>query len=169
MPILTYLTSEKHAGLIRRSGIRGATGGFGAHRGVFCMPVLPDYFTTHQWLRELKRRGQRTIVAIDFRLRSDAPAWVGHYNQPHVETTVGGAVGMLMELADTRGFEVIVPRSIRPDEILRVRKVRQVLGWRYFPDAHGKRPTCACRMCLPKGTIKSSRLRHRLDPTGENY
>ncbi|SIN93724.1 hypothetical protein SAMN05444166_1693 [Singulisphaera sp. GP187] len=168
MPILTHLTSEKHAGAIRRSGIRVATGGFGTYRGVFCMPVLPDYFTTHQWLRELKRRGQRTIVAVDFRLRSDDPAWVGHYNRPHAETTVGGAIGMLMELADTRGFEVIVPRKIRNDEILRFRTPRQVIGWRYQPDANRTRP-CPCRACLPNGTIKSRRLRRRLDPTGERY
>lgn len=133
------------------------------------MAVLPDYFTTHQWLRELKRRGQRTIVAVDFCIPSAEPAWVGHYNGSHTETTLGRAIGMLMEIPDTLGFEIIVPRTIRRDEILRVRKLRQVLGWRYFPDAHGKRPTCACRMCLPKGTIKSRRLRHRLDPTGEDY
>ena len=168
MPVLTHLTSEETVRAIRRSGIRAASAGLGTPRGVFCMPILPDYFATHQWLRELKRRGRRTLVAVDFRLRSDEPAWLGHYGRPHDETTVGRAIGMLMRLADVRGIEVVVPRSIRSDEILRVRTLRQVVGWRYWPDAHGTRP-CPCRACIPLGSIKSRRLRQRLDPTGERY
>lgn len=168
MPILTHLTPERESRKLVRAGIRAISPGHGTPRGVFCMPILPDYFATHQWLRELKRRGERTLVAVDFRLRSEEPAWVGHYGRPHAETTVGRAIGMLMRLPDPRGFEVVVPRAIRCDEILRVRTPRQVIGWRYQPDAHGSRP-CPCRACLPKGTIKSRRLRRRLDPTGERY
>lgn len=168
MPILTHLTPEKAARPILRAGIRAISHGLGTPEGVFCMPILPDDFATHQWLREVKRCGQRTVVAVDFRLPSDEPAWVGHYGRPHAETTVGRAIGMLMRLADRRGFEVIVPRAIRKDEILRVRTPRQVIGWRYWPEAHGNRP-CPCRACQPRGTIRSRRLRQRLDPTGERY
>ena len=168
MPVLTHLTPEKDAGAIRRSGIRAASAGYGTPRGVFCMPILPDNFATHQWLRERKRRGERTMVAVDFRLRSDEPAWLGRHGRRHTEITVGGAVGMLMETADPRGFEIIIPRPIRSEEILRIRTPRQVVGWRYKPDAHGVRP-CPCRVCLPKGTIKSSRTRLRLDPSGDLY
>lgn len=168
MPILTHLTPEKDARSIRRSGIRATVTGHTMPSGVFCMPVLPDYFASHQWLRELKRRGQRTMVAVDFRLRSDEPAWFGLYGRPHTEMTVGRAVGMLMEARDRRGFEVIIPRPIGSDEILRIRTPRQVAGWRYKPDAHGV-PPCPCRVCLPRGTIKSARARRRLDPTGERY
>ena len=134
------------------------------------MPSLPDHFASHQWLRELKRRGQRTVVAVDFRLPSDEPVWVGRYRRPqHREMPLGRAIGMLMREVDARGFEVVVPRPIRPDEILRVRTPSQVLGWRYPPTPTDAEPTCACRVCLPKGTIKSRRLRQRLDPTGEGY
>jgi hypothetical protein len=168
MPILTHLTADKDAKAIRRSGIRAASAGYGTPRGVFCMPILPDYFATHQWLRELKRRGQRTMVAVDFRLRSDEPAWFGRYGRRHTETTVGRAIGMLMETGDARGFEIIIPRPVRSVEILRIRTPQQVIGWRYQPDAHRTRP-CPCQACLPKGTIKSSRTRLRLDPTGERY
>jgi hypothetical protein len=168
MPILTHLTPEEEARAIRRSGIRAATAGYGTPRGVFCMPILPDYFATHQWLRELKRRGQRTMVAVDFRLRSDEPAWFGLYGRRHTEITVGRAIEMLMETGDARGFEVIIPRPIRSEEILRIRTPRQVIGWRYQPDAHGVHP-CPCRVCLPRGTIKSARARRRLDPAGERY
>jgi hypothetical protein len=168
MPILTHLTSEKDAEAINRSGIKAASTGHGTPKGVFCMAIIPDYFATHQWLRELKRRGQSTIVAVDFRLRSDERAWFGHYVRPHTETTVGRAIRMLMETEDSRGFEIIIPRPIRSDEILRIRMIEQVIGWRYKPDAHGKKP-CPCRVCLPRGTIKSSHLRRRLDPSGELY
>ena len=133
------------------------------------MPILPDYFATHQWLRELKRRpGRRTMAAVDFRLRSDEPAWFGHYGDRHREMTVGRAIGILLRTKDRRGFEVIIPRPIRAGEILRVRTPRQVIGWRYQPDAHGK-PPCPCRACLPRGTIRSAQTRRRLDPMGERY
>jgi hypothetical protein len=168
MPIFTHLAPEKDAKAIDRTGIKAASSGHGTPKGVFCMAIMPNYFATHQWLRELKRRGDRTMVAVDFRLRSAERAWFGHYGRPHSETTVGRAIRMLMETDDSRGFEFIIPRPIRKDEILRIRMIRQVIGWRYKPDAHGKKP-CPCRVCLPRGTIKSSQLRRRLDPTGELY
>jgi hypothetical protein len=169
MPILTHFAPEKSLGSIRRSGIKAYPWAFEKPHGVFCMPVLPNFLVTHQWLRELKRRGQRTMFAIDFRMRSDQPIWFGHYGPSHAEISLGRAIGILMRTPDALGWEVIIPRSIRPDEIVRVRRPSQILGWRYFPNSHDKRPTCACRMCLPKGMIKSRRLRDRLDPTGENY
>ncbi len=168
MPILVHLAPEKVAKAIRRTGIRAASAGYGTPSGVFCMPILPDHFASYQWLRELKRGGQRTLVAVTFRLRSDEPAWFGHYGRPHAETTVGRAIGAMMTATDALGFEVVVPRRIRSDEILRVRTPRQVVGWRYQPNAH-RTPPCPCRVCLPKGTINSSRVRRRLDPTGEIY
>ena len=79
MPTFTHLTAEKSTGAIRRVGIKAVSAGHGTPRGVFCMPILPDHFVSHQWLRELKRRGQRTLVAVDFRLPSDEPVWFGHY------------------------------------------------------------------------------------------
>jgi hypothetical protein len=101
MPILTHLASEKDAKAIERSGIKTASTGLGTPKGVFCMAITANYFTTHQWLPELKRRGQRTMVAVDFRLRSDERAWFGHYGRPHTEMTVGRAIRMLMEMEDS--------------------------------------------------------------------
>jgi hypothetical protein len=80
----------------------------------------------------------------------------------------GGAVGALMRSADPLGFDVIVPRPIRTHEVLRVCSPRKAVGWRYRPDAHRTRP-CPCRVCLPRSTIESRRLRRRLDPTGERF
>lgn len=160
MPVLVHLTPEPQARHILRVGIRAAR--LRAHpagRGVFCSPILPNFFVSHQWLRELKRGGQRTFVAIDFRLRDDEPVWVGHYGQPHVETTAGEAVGVIMRQEDPRGYEVIVPRSVEAGEILGMRAVPQVTGWRYYPNAKGKAP-CTCDYCN-KGQIKGGRLWRR--------
>jgi len=41
MPMLVHLTPEKHLSRIVRNGIR-------SDRGVYCMPVLPDYYVSHQ-------------------------------------------------------------------------------------------------------------------------
>jgi hypothetical protein len=78
MPLFVHLTPERNARAVLRSGLHGG-------RGVFCMPLMPDYYLTRQWLRELKRSGQRTIVAVDFRLPPDEPVLVGHYGRPHQE------------------------------------------------------------------------------------
>ncbi len=78
MAILVHLAPEKLGARFLKSGIR---------KGVYCMPLLPNYYASHQWLRELKRGGQR---------------------------------------------------------------------------AHGKRPTCDCPLCLPRGSIKSKKLRERI-------
>jgi hypothetical protein len=96
MPILTHLAPEKDAKAIDRTGIKAASSSHGTPKGVFCMAIMPNYFATHQWLRELKRRGDRTMVAVDFRLRSAERAWFGHYGRPHSETTVGRAIRMLL-------------------------------------------------------------------------
>jgi hypothetical protein len=128
------------------------------------MPVTPSYYASHQWLRELKRGGERTLVGIHFRLAGDEPVWVGHYGHAHLELPVGRAIRLFLQQADPLGYEFLVPRRIEPGEIVAVRTVPQVVGWRYHPGAHGQRPTCACPFCLPPGSIKSRKLRARLAP-----
>lgn len=124
--------------------------------------MLPDFYISHQWLRELKRDGQRTLVAIDFRLRDDEQVWVGHYGNPPVESTVGEAIGVILRQEDPRGYEVLVPRSIDAKEILRMRAVPQVTGWRYHPNAKGTAP-CTCKYCN-KGQIKGGRVWRPANP-----
>ncbi len=155
MPVLVHLTAEKNVSSILRSGIRG-------ERGIYCMPVLPNYYISHQWLRELKRGDQRTIVGVYFRVKCDELTWVGRYNEPHSETTVGQAIKHIMSTEDGQGYELIIPRSIGPGEIQKVRHLPQVLGWRYMSKAHGT-PPCPCPMCLPRGAMKSRKIRDKAD------
>ncbi|RSM86059.1 HEAT repeat domain-containing protein [Kibdelosporangium aridum] len=154
MALFVHLTAEKNVRGIVRSGIKKGA------NGVFCLPILPSYVISHQWLRELRRGGQRTFVAIDFRIPDDELVTVAHYGKPAREMTAVQAVAVVREQEDPRGYEVVVPRAIGRRELHRVRRVNQVSGWRYAPDQHGRRP-CACPVCLPKGAFKAADIRAR--------
>ncbi len=121
------------------------------------MPATSNYYVTHQWLRELKRRGIRTLEGIQFRIPDHEPVYVGKFNEDHIQTTASEAVGIIMNHDDGNGLEVIIPRKILPKEIIKRYSVSQNVGWRYFPDSHGKKP-CGCPYCQ-RGNIKAGRLR----------
>ncbi|MFI6213487.1 HEAT repeat domain-containing protein [Nocardia brasiliensis] len=159
MAMFVHLTPEKNVRRIRRAGIKvqGA--------GVFCVPVLPSYVLSHQWLRELRRRGQRLIVAVHFRVPDEERVFVGQYADTGAEMTAAEAVSVVRAAGDARGYQVVVPRSIAAAELHRIRQVRQVTGWRYRPDAHGRRP-CACPACLGRGEYKAADLRRRFPVQG---
>lgn len=36
----------------------------------------------------------------------------------------------------------------------------QLVGWRYFPEAHGKPPFCGCA-CCQRGLIKNRKIREK--------
>ncbi|NBE53674.1 HEAT repeat domain-containing protein [Streptomyces sp. YC537] len=164
--MFVHLTSAANAPRIRRSGIRAASGGQGGARGVYCFPVLPSYTLTHQWLRELARFGSRGgLVAVHIRLDDQQDVLVGHYRdrRREAQATVPAAeaVRRIADLDDPRGWEVFVPRAVRPREVHRIRSAPQVAGWRYLPDAHGVRP-CTCFGCKVRGGYGARRLRERL-------
>lgn len=93
---------------------------------------VQDYYTSHQWLRELRRWKPGPLVAVYFHLDDDeivecGPYWEVHHILPAVE-----AVRLFRQQSDTQGWEIVVPRSIVPRDIHKVRTLSQVLGWRYF-------------------------------------
>jgi hypothetical protein len=122
------------------------------------MPVLPNYFASHQWLRELKRNGVRTFIGVYFRVSDDEPVFVGHYRNGHSEMGAADAARLIMEADDPRGYEVIVPRRIESRAVKSIRTVHRVVGWRYYPEAKGKKPFCGCPFCV-RGEIRAERLR----------
>ncbi|WP_194815232.1 HEAT repeat domain-containing protein [Nocardia sp. XZ_19_385] len=163
MALFVHLSPEKYVRRIRRAGIR-AESGYGVRTGVYCMPMLPSYVIAHQWVRELRRGGQRLFVAVDFRIPDDEVVLVGHFAKHGAEATAAAASALIAEADDPRGYEIFVPRAIPAAAIHRVRHVRQVSGWRYAPDQHG-RPPCACPVCLPVGAFKAADIRARFgDP-----
>ncbi|MFJ8112630.1 HEAT repeat domain-containing protein [Streptomyces sp. NPDC096132] len=165
MARFVHLTSAGDAPRIRRAGIRAVSHGQGGLRGVYCFPVLPSYTLTHQWLRELARSGSRGgLVAVHLRLDDGEPVLVGRYTdrarEAQAAVTAAEAVRRVAALDDPRGWEVFLPRAVRPGEIHRVRRAPQVVGWRHWPDAHGTRP-CTCLGCRVRGEYGGRRLRER--------
>ena len=124
------------------------------------MPVTPNHYASHQWLRELKSTGHRTIVGVYFRVPDAELVWFGHFGYSHVLLSASEAAQHVYSAPDPLGLEVLVPRRVLPSEIVRSRQLRQVIGWRYYPNAHG-RPPCGCPSCLPAGQIKSKAIRQR--------
>ncbi|MFG2330640.1 HEAT repeat domain-containing protein [Streptomyces sp. NPDC048604] len=160
MVTFVHLTPAANSARVRRGGLRAQ--GRGEWRGVFLFPVLPSYTLTHQWLRELSRRpGPRQLVAVHVRLADAETVRVGRYNDREpVMTTAAEAVRRITALEDPRGWEVFLPRPVAAREVRAIRPVRQVNGWRYFPDAHGRTP-CTCYGCRVRGEYGSQRLRRR--------
>ncbi|MEN6449951.1 MAG: hypothetical protein ABFC96_05635 [Thermoguttaceae bacterium] len=162
MAMFVHLAPESRTALIRRNGInrlRKAAGDFPG--GVFAVPVTRSFYISHQWLRELKRRGRGPIAAIYFRIPDSERVWVGHFNQVHVWMSASEAVSEFMSAEDANGWEVVIPRRINVSEIHRVRKLQQVIGWRFHPSAKGKPPFCTCKFCT-RGDYGARRLRERL-------
>lgn len=157
MPTFVHLADERDAEMIRKNGIKIRKGG----GGVYCMPVIRNFYLSHQWLRELKRDGTRTIVGVYFKMTSSEMVYAGRYGQRHTHIPVGEAIKEIMSLEDPLGYELIVDRKIEAKEIVGIKHLPQTLGWRYMPDGHNKKP-CACVYCL-KGTIKGRRTLDRLD------
>jgi hypothetical protein len=162
MAMFVHLAPQSRAERIRRCGIsrlRRATAALPG--GVYAVPVTPSFFVSHQWLRELKRRGEGPIVGIYFRLPDPERVWVGHYGQAHREMTAAEAVAEFLHAGSGEGWEVLVPRRINAKEIHRIRALPQIVGWRFFPGAKGKPIFCTCDYCI-KGQYGAQRLRQRV-------
>jgi hypothetical protein len=58
MALFVHLAPLEAVKRIRRSGIKAAKW----RTGVYAMPVLPDFYASHQWLRELRIGHERQPV-----------------------------------------------------------------------------------------------------------
>jgi hypothetical protein len=163
MPIFVHLAPESRTARIRRNGIsRVRKAAAERPGGIFAVPVTRNFYVSHQWLRELKRRGQGSIVGVYFRIPDEEPVWIRHYSRGHQPMTAAQAVAEFVAAENAEGWEVIIPRRINAKEIHRVRSLPQVVGWRYFPGARGNRPFCTCKYCT-RGEYGARRLRERLE------
>ena len=185
MPVFVHLTSHRNIPAIRRGGIVPNRERF-RERSVFALPVTPNFQISHQWLRELRRHGGGTIVGVYFRLPDDEPVEVGHYGGLRRPMTAAEAAALMLAAeardpavarADDKaskavsrgrvlpsspeGYEVVIPRAIRVREIIRIKALPQVVGWRYRPGANGA-PPCAC-VCCERGGFGISRLLSRVE------
>ncbi len=161
MPTFVHLTAASNLARIRRAGIRRVRpAGRGFPGGLFAVPLTTNYYASHQWARELKRRNVGPVAAVYFRVPDDERVWVGRYNEPHRWMTASESVAAFRGAGDALGWEVIIPRRIGAREVTRVGAVSQVVGWRYSPESKGKPPFCACDYCT-RGEYGARRLRER--------
>lgn len=152
-----HLTDAKMTRRIAKSGILEVDSPIEGVKGFYCTPVSLDFYRTHQWLRELKRRGIKTFQAIQFKLASNTLVWVGTYDKEHVKVTAAEAAKIFHEHANGLGLEIIVPKSLPPTAITRIYTPPQVAGWRFEPQGKGKKPYCGCRYCN-RGEINAYRV-----------
>ncbi|MBN1898390.1 MAG: hypothetical protein JW827_06405 [Spirochaetes bacterium] len=159
MPVFVHLTSDRNLKQILHSGIKTSRIEPSGLSGVYCMPLIKDYYISHQWLRELKRKGTRTIISLYLRLSSEEDVFLGHYKDKPVKMKANRAVKTIMDSEDPLGYQVVIPRKIHRKEIFKWKYVSQLTGWRYSPDSHHSKISCLCPACIPKGAINSQKIR----------
>ena len=161
MGLFLHLVPEASVARIRRNGITRMRRPAGQlPKRIYATPVTRNFYASHQWLRELKRFHPGPLAGIYFRISDEQIVWVGHYGQNHQQLTAAQAVAMFSAAADPLGWEVLIPRRIMPEEIVRVRRLPQVIGWRFYPNAKGRVP-CTCDFCI-RGEYGAAKLRKRL-------
>ncbi len=137
MVIFVHLTPEEKVDGILREGIACLRSQGDHPRGIFAVPVARSFFVSHQWLGELKQRGHLQVAALYFHIPGLEPVWVGHYRHSHERMSAGEAMDCFEREERPEGFEVIIPRAIRPGEIHRIHHLARVMPWRHAP---GLRP-----------------------------
>jgi hypothetical protein len=158
MPIFVHLTQAKSKSNILRNGVKKSKiHDEGADNGVFCMPVINDFFATHQWLQEIKRFEKKNLIAIYFRVKNHEILSYGQYNNKPYSGSASEATRAFMDLEDKMGFQTIIPRSIKPSEIIKIKESTQMIGWRFYPEAKGRK-LCLYPACLGRGGINQTKF-----------
>lgn len=138
-----------------RSGLRLARGVKNG-AGIFAVPVIRDFLLTHQWLRELNRRGFRTVVDVYFRLPADEIVLVGQYNERKTQCTAGGRPLWRRAKAYIRDHRT----EIEAREIHSTRWLLQTHGVAVRSGCTCRGIFCGCEYCM-KGQSKSRDIRAR--------
>lgn len=164
MALYVHLTFAENAKAIQRSGIT-PTRLVDNSKGVFALPVIQNFYISHQWVRELKRRprGSGLIVGVYLRIPDDEIVRIGHYGylNEKEKLTATQAASVMLECENRLGFEVIISRRIHRSEIHKIKRLPQGIGWRYRANSHGIRP-CPCRYCN-RGTYGAQQIREKYD------
>lgn len=157
MATFVHLTQEKNLNSIRKNGILLQKIHFEQiGKGVFCMPVIEDFYASHQWVRELMRFGLSNIYGVYFKIPDKEIVWYGRFNEEHKNDSAAKAQQDFLLVPDKQGFQVILKRKVAPKEIFKIKKLPP-LGWRFYPAAKGIKP-CFCPVCLASGQYGSSKM-----------
>src|SRR5262249_3241719 len=101
---------------------------------------------------------RQPMIGVYFRVPDDEPVRFGHYFRGWVPISASKAVAAIRAESDPRGFQIILDRPVKPNDITRIAPVRGVIGWRHKPDAHGTKP-CGCPACTDRGEPGGSKIR----------
>lgn len=150
-----HLAPASRERAIRRSGLTGGRASLVDARGavvalrraVFAMPVVADFWTTYQWLRELRQWHDERMVAVHFRVGDDELVHVGRYARPHATMAASAAAAWVV--AHPAGAQVVLARGVPEKDVLAVREVRQLVGWAGKPEPDAS--SCVCPACLRRG------------------
>lgn len=153
---LVHLARASAERAIRRNGLKGAkatvatspTTSMAFARAVYAMPVVADFWTTFQWLREMRRGHDERLVAVYFRVPDSEPVHCGRYNETHVLRTAAASAAWVRE--NPAGAQVVVGRSVAVKDVIGVKRVKQLVGWTDVPEP-SKKFACVCPACLPHG------------------
>ena len=157
MATFVHLTSAAFVSRMRRTGIKAGATHAGVP-GVHAMPVVPNYFTSHQWTRELRKWGRGVVAGIYFRVPDTQLVWIGRYSGPHQIMTAAQAVATIMNAENAaQGYEIIIPHKIDANTIRRIRLISSRVGWRHFPGSH--QWSCLCPACTRRGEYGARRRR----------
>ncbi|MEM7760511.1 MAG: hypothetical protein AAF298_20630 [Cyanobacteria bacterium P01_A01_bin.40] len=161
MAIFVHLFDAKDKKSIIRSGIKLTKTKNYRIRGVYATPQLSNYELTHQWMRELRRFNQRITLAARFRIPDKEQVYIGRFNQKHLLVSASKAIAIASNHHDGLGLEVIISRTIHPQEIIKIYQPPKITGWRYYPEAHDRKP-CGCDYCQ-RGQPYSRKLQTRYE------
>jgi hypothetical protein len=121
------------------------------------MPVTPDFATTYQWVRELRRfKSGNMLHGVYFRVEDGEQVYMGHYMRAAVPMSVNSAHAEILNNPG-HGLQVLLTRRIATKEILRIKQLPQLVGWRYYPEAKTRKP-CGCPICQ-RGEFGARKLR----------
>lgn len=138
MVTFVHLTPEKNVDNILRDGITRLRGQDDHPQGIFAMPTGRSFYISHQWLGELKERGHVWVAGLYFRISDSETVWVGHYRRSHERMSAAEASEMFIREKRPEGFEVIIPRKVRREEIYRIHHLARVRAWRHVPQPERK-------------------------------
>ncbi|MHC6202948.1 hypothetical protein ACYULU_07120 [Breznakiellaceae bacterium SP9] len=160
MAVFVHFTDENNKNSIIKNGIKIDTIHYEEiSKGIFCMPVLADFYATHQWVREIKQYNSgNEIIAIYFKIPDDEIVFCGKYNEKLEKVKAAETHKIFIDLEDKMGFQAIITRKVVKNEITRIKNIPQIIGWRHFPKSH-ERKRCLCPACLAKGAFKSKKIK----------
>jgi hypothetical protein len=160
MAVFVHFADENNKDSIEKNGIKINIVHYEQiSKGVFCMPVISDFYATHQWVREIKQYNSgNEIIAIYFKIPDDEVVFFGKYNEKLEKIKATGTHKIFIDLEDKMGFQTIITRKILKNEIIKIKNIPQIIGWRHFPKSH-ERKRCLCPACLAFGSYNSKKIK----------